>query len=250
LESVKLNKEIKRVEEDEYLKYMGSKNRIAKYILPIIMKDIKPDQWYVEPFCGGCNSLDKVQNPRIGNDINKYIVALVRDKQEAYPYLSKDQYTNIKQNPNNHPDWLVGYAGIIASYCGKWFGGYAGKVNTKDGVRDYMQEGMTNLILQLDKLRGVDFYSVPYQDVPTPHGSIIYCDPPYRETTQYKDKFDHETFYSYCRKKSKQGHYVYVSEYNMPEDFECVWELPVKSSLSANGAIGGSKVSVERLFKI
>lgn len=35
------------------MKYMGSKNRIAKEILPIILRDRKPNQWYVEPFVGG-----------------------------------------------------------------------------------------------------------------------------------------------------------------------------------------------------
>lgn len=27
--------------------YMGSKNRIAKELIPIITKDLKPNQWYV-----------------------------------------------------------------------------------------------------------------------------------------------------------------------------------------------------------
>ena len=229
---------------------MGSKNRIAKYILPIILKDRKPEQWYVEPFCGGCNSLDKVENPRIGNDINTYLVALVRDRQTEYPYLTKQQYKEIKRNPENYPQWLVGYAGIIASYCGKWFGGYAGKVNTKDGLRDYMDEGRKNLVAQLKNLQDVVFSSVSYQDIILPDNSIIYCDPPYRATTAYKDDFNHDEFYSFCREKSKQGHVVYISEYNMPNDFTCVWELPVKSSLSANGSIGGNKISVERLFRI
>lgn len=39
------------------MKYMGSKARIAKYILPIIIKDRKENQWYVEPFVGGYNSV-------------------------------------------------------------------------------------------------------------------------------------------------------------------------------------------------
>ena len=43
---------------------------------------------------------------------------------------------------------------------------------------------------------------------------------------------------------------VYVSEYKAPEDFICVWEKEAKSSLSANGKIGGNKVSVEKLFKL
>ena len=37
------------------MKYMGGKRRIASDILPIILLDRKSNQWYVEPFCGGCN---------------------------------------------------------------------------------------------------------------------------------------------------------------------------------------------------
>ena len=37
------------------MKYMGSKSRIANEILPIILKNRKPNQYYVEPFCWGCN---------------------------------------------------------------------------------------------------------------------------------------------------------------------------------------------------
>ena len=36
----------------------------------------------------------------------------------------------------------------------------------------------------------------------------------------------------------------------MPSDFICIWEKEVKSSLSANGKIGGSKNSVEKLFTL
>jgi DNA adenine methylase len=43
---------------------------------------------------------------------------------------------------------------------------------------------------------------------------------------------------------------VFVSEYNAPNDFVCLWAKEAKSSLSANGKIGGSKISVERLFKL
>ena len=56
------------------MKYMGSKNRIAKYILPIMLAERKPDQWCVEPFVGGANMIDKVQGKRIGADINPYLI--------------------------------------------------------------------------------------------------------------------------------------------------------------------------------
>lgn len=38
---------------------MGSKRRIAKDILPIILENRKENQFYVEPFVGGCNLIDK-----------------------------------------------------------------------------------------------------------------------------------------------------------------------------------------------
>ena len=44
------------------MKYMGSKSRIVDNILPIIQQRI--DNYYIktyiEPFCGGCNVIDKI----------------------------------------------------------------------------------------------------------------------------------------------------------------------------------------------
>nr|WP_319571429.1 DNA adenine methylase [uncultured Draconibacterium sp.] len=45
------------------MKYMGSKNRIAKHILPIILKN-RTNELYVEPFVGGANLIDKVDGER------------------------------------------------------------------------------------------------------------------------------------------------------------------------------------------
>lgn len=50
------------------MRYMGSKARIAKEILPLILADRKEGQYFVEPFCGGCNVTDKVSGNRIAND--------------------------------------------------------------------------------------------------------------------------------------------------------------------------------------
>jgi len=55
------------------MKYMGSKNRIAKYILPLMLKYRKPNQTWVEPFVGGANMIDKVDGKRIGADLNHYL---------------------------------------------------------------------------------------------------------------------------------------------------------------------------------
>ena len=47
---------------------MGSKNRIAKEILPIMLKERGQRTW-VEPFVGGANVIDKVDGIRIGTQL-------------------------------------------------------------------------------------------------------------------------------------------------------------------------------------
>lgn len=59
---------------------MGSKARIAKYIVPIIQKCIDDNvvKSYIEPFAGGANIIDKIScNQKIGNDIRKSLIALL-----------------------------------------------------------------------------------------------------------------------------------------------------------------------------
>lgn len=77
---------------------------------------------------------------------------------------------------------------------------------------------------------------------------MIYCDIPYKNSKkQYYDEiFNYEEFYDWCREMSKYNK-IYISETQMPEDFEIVWEKPYKRTL-ANQAKGIE--SVEKLFVI
>lgn len=81
------------------MKYMGSKNRITKEILPIILKDRLENQVFVEPFCGGLGTMDKVGGVKIANDKNKYLIAMWEGLQENHkrPYhISKELYSNVR----------------------------------------------------------------------------------------------------------------------------------------------------------
>ena len=83
------------------MKYMGSKNRIAKYLLPIILKDRKEEQWYIEPFVGGCNMIDKVTGNRIGNDVNEYLISFLQSLQCGFTspeHINLEMYLDIKNN--------------------------------------------------------------------------------------------------------------------------------------------------------
>lgn len=232
------------------MKYMGSKNRIAKHILPIILKDRKENQYYVEPFVGGANIIDKVDGNRIGADFNEYVASMwIMLEQGWVPkkYHTKEEYVFIKKNKDLKKH-ITGYIGINCSYSGTWFGGFAGIVDTKGGIRNYQTEAYNNTMKQIPNIKGVIFKHSSYQDLEIPPNSIIYCDPPYQGTTKYKDDFNHDEFWGWCRSKSTQGHQVFISEYNAPADFECVYEKEVSSSLRANGIVSGNKKSVEKLF--
>lgn len=236
---------------------MGSKSRIAKEILPIILKDRKPEQWYVEPFVGGCNSLDKVDGNRIASDTNKYIISMWKAVQSGWippRRVDREQYNYIKNNKEIDSK-LTGWVGIACSYSGKWFGGYAGNYPIsrikKNGVLpNYQDESYNTVIKQVSLLKNVVFYNLSYEELPIPSNSIIYCDPPYANTTKYKDSFGHKKFWLWCEKMVHDGHTVFVSEYNAPSNWISVWEGNIVSQLSANGRAGGNKFSVEKLFKL
>ena len=230
---------------------MGSKNRFAKELLPIILKDRKENQWYVELMVGGANLIDKVDGNRLGSDFNEYLIEMWLALTSGWipkQHYTKEEYIDIKNNKDKCPKYLVGYVGINCSYSGKWFGGYAGVTQTKAGVRDYQKEAFNNVTKQLKNLKDVIFKYGSYQNIVLPKESILYLDPPYKGTTKYKDDFNHSDFWQWCREKVKEGHKVFVSEYNAPEDFKCIWEKETKSSLSANGKSGGNKLSTEKLF--
>ena len=230
------------------MKYMGSKNRFAKELLPIILKDRTNGQHYVEPFAGGMNLIDKVTGNRIANDIHTELIemwkALVYENWQPPLTVSEEDYKNAKTNKTKISNALNGYIGFN-SYGGKWYAGYR---RDKQGKRDYWREHYNNIMKQVPNLKGVEFTNTSFTDLDIPENSIIYCDPPYKGTTKYNNKFDHILFWDWVRTKSKQGNKVYVSEYNAPSDFVCVWQKDAKSTFSANGVVGGTKKSTERLF--
>jgi len=226
------------------MKYMGSKNRIAKPLLEIILRNRQPGQYYVEPFVGGANLIDKVENPRIGNDINSYLIALLQATQNGWlppKEINETWYHDIKYFTEKYEKALVGYTGFQLSYGALWFSNYR-KDKTKK--RNYSKEAYNNIIKQIPGLKGIEFHNKNYWELIIPHNSIVYCDPPYQGTTSYKINFDHEKFWNWVRKIKKQGHQVFISEYNAPEDFKCIWEKPIISQISKKG----NKNRVEKLF--
>ncbi len=230
------------------MKYMGSKARFAKDLLPIILKDRQVNQAYLEPFAGGMNMIDKVEGIRIANDQHQELMAmwqaLIYENWDPPQTVSEADYKKIKYNQDQYPKHLVAYVGFN-SFGGKWFAGYR---RDKQGKRDYWSEHYRNITKQVPKLEGLILSCKSYTDLDIPKQSIIYCDPPYASTTKYRDGFNHEQFWDWCRQQSKAGHSIFISEYKAPEDFKCVWEKPAKTTFSWHAENIATKVALERLF--
>ena len=233
------------------MKYVGSKNRIAKELLPIMLEEAKKNniKKWVEPFVGGANMIDKVPNnfQRIGIDYNAHTIEAliaVRDLVDKLPNtLTEDEYKQLK---GSEPEPIKSWLRFVASFGGKFDNGYAREKGSDEMT--FIGYGKRNAQKQSPNLQGVKFINGSYDEYSHFENCLIYCDPPYEGTTKYKDDFNHQKFWQWCRDKVKEGHIVFVSEYNAPNDFECVKVVETNTQLG-NGSNSGNIVKVEKLFK-
>lgn len=234
------------------MKYMGSKSRLAKDLVPVIQSliDSTKTACYFEPFVGGCNVIDKVVAPsRIGHDSHKYLIEMWKAVSTGWlppELITEVDYSRVKASPDENPA-LTGYVGFAMSFGGKWWGGY--RRDSRDGDRQSNEivqssRSLNSLIKQQPFLTDVEFACSAVGAYDPPENSVIYCDPPYKNTTGYKDSLDYPKFYEWCRNQSKRGCTVLVSEYSMPDDFNLLWQ----KELSTNLSTASSLRAIESLF--
>jgi DNA adenine methylase len=232
------------------MKYMGSKRRIAKYILPIILEGRKDNQWYVEPFCGGCNSIDKVTGNRLANDSNIYLIELFKALQNGWippSEVTEAFYKHVRANKEEFPPALVGFIGFACSFGGSFFHSFARNKSS----RNYADEGKRNLLKQLPNITDVVFTCGSYRDMSIPANSIIYCDPPYADVSGYKGAgyFNKKDFLEWCVIKVLEGHTVFVSEYSIYHpNFKLVFEKELTCNIDNKNRRISTKI--ERLYKV
>ena len=256
------------------MRYSGSKAKIAKYIIPFIMEELKDGYTYVEPFMGGCNILSEIDWPKkVGADLNGYVVALWNNLRMGVGInipkeVSEDEYKIMKELAEKgtcsakYPRWLIGYVGTACSYGSAWFNGYA-HFNEKKQENHILEayNGFWKQAKGFKHLYGTWFHRSDYRDlfkfyyyayVLSSSGSnkyVFYCDPPYRGTKGYgNNSFNHDEFWEWVRKMSKAGFKVLVSEYEAPNDFKCIWEMSRKDGMGTTKSGCKQKTKTERLF--
>lgn len=235
--------------ETHKLRYLGGKFRISKQLTNFLNSVRKEGQIYVEPFVGGASVIRLMDDPRIGSDICPFLITFYQQLQLGYippDTISEDRYKELKElSKQGVCNAEIGFCGYFTSFGGKWFGGVA---RDPGGGYDFVKGARNTCLKFKPYLQQIKFYCSDYEDLlrTLPLGCLIYCDPPYIGTTGYKSKFDHVRFWNIIREFSDK-HDIYVSEYQAPDDFECVWQIERKTCM--NTTTGGKADRIEKLFK-
>ena len=216
--------------------YFGGKQRISKELSNFLNDNLKDGQPFVDLFCGACNVVSKIDSNRlrIANDKHKYLIAMWKSLQQGREMpnsVSEEQYKYIRDHKDEDMA-LTGFVGFGLSYSGKWFGGYC---RSKDN-RNYCLNAKNSNNKILPYIMDVDFKCCDYKNIDIPVGAMVYCDIPYKGSTQYDRKevgdFNHDKFYEWVRVNSNK-YDIYISEYkkNIPNDFSIVWERNSKKDI-------------------
>lgn len=226
------------------MRYVGSKGKLGRHILPFIKEALRrsPNALYIEPFVGGCNMISQVEHhSRIGYDANEYLIALNKQKQQdpsvivAAKCPSREAFNYIKENKEQFVNWYVGAAGYFPTFSNKWMESYyehlcPGKYS--DSLGSFLNHDLT----------GIQLIHGDYKSIPVGENNVFYCDPPYKHIDFYKMPFNHDEFCNWARTVSKNN-YVFISEYEMPEDFACVLSIDYKPGINSK-----SRKRQEKLF--
>ena len=238
------------------MKYVGSKNRLAKELTPIIQSYITDDtKGYLEPFVGGANMIDKIKcNNKFGCDIHEELIELLKYIQNTNNILpttiTEEEYNKVRLNKDKYEKWYIGFVGFCATFGAKYFGGYA-RAFKEDKItpRDMPAESIRNIEKQRKNLQNIKFKCCSYDEInKNIKNFVIYCDPPYKGTLKYTTDFDYDKFYKWCKEMSKNN-IVLISEYWMPEEFECIWEKKTTVRIDTNKKSKDKKMErTEKLF--
>lgn len=114
---------------------------------------------------------------------------------------------------------------------------HAGDLESLESLESLQRLQSLESLERLQSLQG-DYKTI---SIPADKSYVIYCDPPYKNTSSYLDDFNHEEFYKWALKQDN----CYISEYNMPDSFV---RIALKSKLSLLSATGNRKMKEEGIW--
>ena len=236
------------------MQYLGGKAKLAK----IIVKELEPllegVKHFYEPFVGGFNIVPELIKFRPDMEFHCSDLAVVVSLYKAIKEgtfippesVSEYEYEQAKKLDDENP--LKAFIGFGCSFGGKYFGGYA-KNNRNE---NYTKFASNSLFRKTPAIKRCNFIKLDYTKIQVMPKSLIYCDPPYKNTTGYKYgvAFNHDAFWDWCRQKADEGHTVVVSEKSAPKDIEVIRRLEKNNDIRTKEGSDKTTKQVEFLFVI
>lgn len=258
------------------LPYKGSKNKIAKKIIDAL----PAADCFVDVFAGGCAIthaalLSGKYKRIIANDIDVKIPMLFKnaingDLPANYDrFVSRDEFNQLKDSDaivaccwsfgNNKRDYLWGKDIIKPKELAFKM------IKCRDERLRYYYyrqfiKSLGNDIFDLERLESLErlerlqslktnidikVFGFDFKNLNIPQNALVYCDPPYTETSQYNGvDFNSDRFWEWAREVSKQN-LLAVSEYKAPDDFVPILEIAKTCQYCATN---NAKKTVEKLF--
>lgn len=212
------------------MRYLGGKFKIRKYLIPFLNRQVQERPYY-EPFVGGANVIEQIVAPeRFGMDIHDGLIKLYQLMQTGWTppsQISEDEYQSAMAGFFKWFPELETFILFGASYGGRYRGGYARGLDDNGRTRNYAEETRDSLVYSFHRMKDVIFSYGDVFSVPPPRKNMmIYCDPPYRDTTPFigTGRFDHDLFYqTLIPEWIQDGHLVLVSGYDVPSGYNVVW---------------------------
>lgn len=239
--------------------YFGGKYLTGKKIYEAIKNDVigKDIKDYIEPFCGGLNvikyavddynkfnplGLEKFYASDNSKDLIFLWSAVKNGEFNNMPVISKERYNELKKDNTLSID--RSFAMYYCSFSCMYNNGYL-----SNKLRNYHDTRYRSIKKEEHLIKKMEFKCCEYYDIDVSDGGhIIYCDPPYNNTTQcyYNKIFDSSKFWTQVKLWKDQGNYVYVSELECPLDNIIIY------SKVKNISVGSIKNNymIDNLYKI
>lgn len=215
------------------MKYVGGKHKIGAKIADVLqIVDPKDVNGYLEPFVGSLGVFKFIHKPykvKIASDKHHSLILLwkaIQNNSFVPPKkITQKMFNDYKHKSEESP--LKALIGFGTAFGGDYFSGFIQKYAGSSG-RNFYQETLRSIHKMKPVIQSpnVKFYNKPYTfwlNNPKIHKFLIYCDPPYINTTGYSTgSFDHKIFWQHMRSLSTKN-YVFISEETAPLDFVPVW---------------------------
>lgn len=200
---------------------------------------------YWEPFCGMLGVGRHVNaTRRIFSDLDSSVIHYLKALQSGWippASLSEEEYRKLK-NEGNCYDPLYAFAAYGCSFAGKRWGGFA-----RSASRDYARNAHRSSLELQQLIRETDrFQTSSYlrSNVKLHSQLIVYCDPPYKDTTGagVSWSFSSSQFVDWCNRTAPHVQSLYVSEFKPL--------APNWIEIHSTDVTDGLKATRERLFRV